>query len=344
MKFIHFADVHFDMVFSSIKGNGDLVKRRRLNQKQVFKNAINFAKDEAVDAIFIAGDLFENKYVEEDTIKYIISCFNDIPDISIFITPGNHDPLIKNSPYNTYLWPDNVHIFGAEIGMYEVKGANIYGIGFEDYEMDSNEIEKLEVDNNKTNILITHANLDGATHKYHDVKTKALQKFDYVALGHIHMPKIDDSNIIYPGSLTAGGFDELGEHGLVIGEIENKKVKVEFKQMDSQQFVIKEIDITNFQTVQEIIDYLELGDDIHRLVLTGVRHMNFSSIEDAVNELPNYITEIIDDTHLEYNLEDIAKQNTLKGIFTKNMLNILKESPDKERIILNAIEYIYKNM
>ena len=33
-----------------------------------------------------------------------------------------------------------------------------------------------------------------------------------------------------------------------------------------------------------------------------------------------------------------------KGIFTKNMLNILEEQPEKERIILNAIEYIYKNM
>ncbi|MBR4111036.1 MAG: DNA repair exonuclease [Clostridia bacterium] len=344
MKFIHLADVHFDMVFSSIKDNRELVKKRRLNQKQVFKNAIELAKEETVNAIFVAGDLFENKYVEEDTIKYIISCFNEIPEIKIFITPGNHDPLIKNSPYNTYSWPDNVHIFGSEIGMYEVDGINIYGIGFEDYEMDSNEIEKLEVDNSKTNILIAHANLNGATHKYHDIKTKALQKFDYVALGHIHMPKVDDSNIIYPGSLTAGGFDELDEHGLVIGEIENKKVEVQFKKMDFQQFAIKEIDITNFQTVQEIVDCLKLDEDIYRLILTGVRHMSISSIEEAIKELPNYITEIIDNTHLEYNLDEIAKQNTLKGIFTKNMLNILEENPEKERIILNAIEYIYKNM
>ncbi|MBO5179106.1 MAG: DNA repair exonuclease [Clostridia bacterium] len=344
MKFIHFADVHFDMVFSSIRDNRELVKKRRINQKQVFKNAIELAKEEAVDAIFIAGDLFENKYVEDDTIKYIISCFKDIPDISVFITPGNHDPLIKNSPYNTYLWPDNVHIFGSEVGMYEVDGVNIFGIGFDDYEMDSDEIEKLEVDNNKTNILITHANLDGATHKYHDLKTKVLKKFDYTALGHIHLAKIDDSSIIYPGSLIAGGFDELGEHGLVIGEIENKKVKVQFKKMDSQQFVIKECDISDFQTTQEIIDNLELEDDIYRIILTGVRHVSIKSVEELIGELPNYVSEIVDNTRLEYNLQEIAKQNTLKGIFTKNMLQRLEENPDKEKIILNAIEYIYKNM
>lgn len=344
MKFIHFADVHFDIVFSSVKDNRELVKKRRINQKQVFKNAIELAKKEAVDAIFIAGDLFENKYVEDDTIKYIISCFNDIEDINIFITPGNHDPLIKNSPYNTYSWPDNVHIFSAEAGMYEVDGVNVFGIGFEDYEMDSNEVEKLEVDEEKVNILITHANLDGATHKYHDVKTKVLQKFDYVALGHIHMQKIDGSNIIYPGSLVAGGFDELGEHGLVIGEIENKKVNIKFEKMDPQQFVIKEIDITNFQTVQEIVDCLDLEDDIYRLVLTGVRHVNIQEIEEAIKDLAKYVTEIVDDTHLEYNLEEISKQNTLKGIFTKNILKVLDENPDKEKIILNAIEYVYKNI
>lgn len=344
MKFIHFADVHFDMVFSSLKNNRDLLNKRKKSQKNIFKSVIELAKSEEVDAIFIAGDLFENKYVEDDTIKYIISSFNDISNINIFITPGNHDPLIKNSPYNTYSWPDNVHIFSSEIGMYEIDGINVYGIGFDDYEMESNEVENLVIDTTKTNVLITHANIDGATHKYHDVKGKILQKFDYVALGHIHMPKVDDSNIIYPGSLIAGGFDELGEHGLVIGTIENKKVNIQFKNMDPQQFVIKEIDISTFQTVQEIIDKLDLKDDIYRIVLTGVRHVDIQSVEENILELSNYITEVVDDTHLEYNLDEISKQKNLKGIFTKNMLEKLSDNPDKEKIILNAIEYVYKNM
>lgn len=344
MKFIHLADVHFDMVFSSIRTNKELIKRRRNSQKQVFKAAIELAKDEEVDAVFIAGDLFENKYVEDDTIKYIISCLNEIPNISVFITPGNHDPLIKNSPYNTYSWPDNVHIFGSEIGMYEVNGVNIYGFGFEDYERDSNELDSLELDEAKTNVLITHANLDGATHQYNDIKTKYLKKFDYVALGHIHMPKVDNSNIIYPGSLLAGGFDELGEHGLIIGEIQNKNINTKFKRMDSQQFVIKEVDVSKFQTAQEVLDKLELKDDIYRIILTGVRHINIQELEELISELPNYVSEIIDNTHLEYNFEEIARQNTLKGIFTKNMLQKLKEMPEKEHVILNAIEYIYKNM
>lgn len=344
MKFIHFADVHFDMVFSSLKNNKDLVKKRRINQKQVFKEAINLAKNQEVDVIFVAGDLFENKYVEDETIKYIISCFNEIPDIKVFITPGNHDPLIKNSPYNTYTWPDNVYIFGADVGMFEIDDVNIYGFGFEDYEMDNNVVDTIEIDDKKTNILISHGNLDGATHQYNDMKTKSLQKFDYVALGHIHMSKIDDSNIIYPGSLLAGGFDELGEHGLIIGEIKDKSLNIEFKKMDPQAFVIKELNISELESAQQIVDKLELNDDIYRVILTGVRKIDIQDVVEILNNLDVYVSDIIDNSHLEYNFEEIANQKTLKGIFTKNMLDLLEENPEKEKIILNAIEYIYKNM
>ena len=344
MKFIHFADVHFDMVFSSLKNNKELVKRRRISQKQVFKDVINLAKNQEVDAIFIAGDLFENKYVEDETIKYIISCFDEIPDIKVFITPGNHDPLIKNSPYNTYMWPDNVYIFGNDVGMFEVEDVNIYGFGFDDYEMDNNIVDSIDIDDKKTNILITHGNLDGATHQYNDMKTKSLQKFDYVALGHIHMKKIDDSNVIYPGSLLAGGFDELGEHGLVIGEIKDKSLNIEFKKMDPQAFVIKEIDISELKSAQEVVDKLDLKDDIYRVMLTGVRKIDIQDVVEILNNLDVYVSDVIDNSHLEYNFEEIAQQKTLKGIFTKNMLKLLEENPDKEKVILNAIEYIYKNM
>ena len=49
--------------------------------------------------------------------------------------------------------------------------------------------------------------------------------FDYVALGHIH--KLDynteeNQRIIYPGSTISMGFDELGKHGFIVGELKKK--------------------------------------------------------------------------------------------------------------------------
>lgn len=42
-------------------------------------------------------------------------------------------------------------------------------------------------------------------------------KFDFVAMGHIHKNNIkENSNIIYPGSTISFGFDEPGEHGMVV--------------------------------------------------------------------------------------------------------------------------------
>ena len=51
----------------------------------------------------------------------------------VFIAPGNHDPAVKNSPYVTEDWPDNVHIFlRPELEAVEVPelGCVVYGAAF----------------------------------------------------------------------------------------------------------------------------------------------------------------------------------------------------------------------
>ena len=182
MKFVHIADSHFDRPFVSLRGNKQLLKRRRLAQKYTFNKVIDYIKENKIELLFISGDLFEHKYVEEDTINFLISCFKEIPDTMIYITPGNHDPLVKSSPYNKYEFPNNVFIFGGEVGKYEYKNVNIYGIGFTDFEFSSDEIPNIEVDYSKINILITHGTLNGNSEKYFDIKESWLNKFDYVAL------------------------------------------------------------------------------------------------------------------------------------------------------------------
>ena len=215
MKFIHMADLHFDTPLISLKNNRDLIKKRRTEQRQVFRDVINLAKKENIDFLFISGDMFEQKFVEKGTIEFIISSFQLIPETKIFIAPGNHDPLIKSSPYNMYDWPENVTIFNGEVGMFSFDDINIYGIGFTDYEFMTDEIEKIKIeDENKLNVLVIHGTLNGGSKKYLDLKEKDLKKFDYVALGHIHEKKVGvapqgDPAIIYPGSLLSIGFDEL---------------------------------------------------------------------------------------------------------------------------------------
>jgi DNA repair exonuclease SbcCD nuclease subunit len=345
VKFIHVADLHLDRLFTSIKQNRELVKQRRREGLQVFKDVIELTKTEKAPFLFISGDFFEQEYVTQDTIEYIISCFKTIPDVQIFISPGNHDPLIKNSPYNTYTWPENVTIFTSEIGKYSYDGVDIYGIGFEDYEMESDEIPKLKIDDeNKINILVTHGFLDAASHIYHDIKTRDLSKFDYVALGHVHTAKIDGTRIIYPGSLISAGFDELGEHGAVIGEVDKNNCTTKFKCMDYSKFDIVELDITNCKSVNEAADMLNLGNDIYRIILTGTRNIDINELSETILSKGSNICDIIDETKLEYNLEEIATQNTLKGKFTKKILEKIQGEPEKKEELMMALEYVFKNM
>ena len=223
MRFIHMADVHFDSPFSVLSTRENLSNKRRLAQREVFKKAIEYIKEENIPFLFISGDLYEQEYVKTSTIEFINDLFKTIPNTKIFISPGNHDPFLINSPYNTFDWNNNVTIFNNEIKIIELDEVDIYGFGFNDFYCTNSNIENIEIKNKeKINILITHGSLDASKTlelKYNPIKSLKLKNigFDYVALGHIHKGNYlnNENNLIYPGSLISFGFDELGVHGIL---------------------------------------------------------------------------------------------------------------------------------
>ena len=216
MRFIHMADIHFDSPFTLLADKGDFATKRRLEQRESFKKAIEYISKEKIPYLFIAGDLYDHNYVRESTIEFINNLFKTIPNTKIFISPGNHDPFLKNSFYNTFNWNDNVTIFNDEIKRIELEDVDIYGYGFSDFYCSDSKVEEIKIKNkNKINILLVHGALDSSKNmdtKYNPITTNKLKKigFDYIALGHIHK-KIDDNkyNFIYPGSMISFGFDEL---------------------------------------------------------------------------------------------------------------------------------------
>lgn len=217
MKFIHIADVHFDRPYAVLEDRA-LSEQRRLELRNSFKKVIEYIKENDIEYLFICGDLYEQEYVKESTIDYINKLFETIPMTKIFITPGNHDPYIKNSYYFRNKWAKNVKIFKEEIEKVEDDKTCIYGFGFEDFYMKTSKYSEIKIENkNKINILLTHGALDGSTHDemLYNPMSKTILKtlmFDYVALGHIHKKSYNEEEnqtIVYPGSLTSIGFDEL---------------------------------------------------------------------------------------------------------------------------------------
>ena len=231
MKFVHIADIHFDSPFVNLSDRENLGDIKRLEQRKVFKKVIEYIKENQVDFLFIAGDLYEHQYIRKSTIEYINELFKEIPDTKIYISPGNHDPYIKNSYYNQFHWNDNVHIFLSKIEKETSENVDIYGFGFDDFYCTDCGIQNLEIeDKTKTNILVIHSTIDGANleeKQYNSIPKRVIEEkgFDYVATGHIH--KLDyhtyeNQKIVYPGSLISLGFDELGKHGMIVGELEEK--------------------------------------------------------------------------------------------------------------------------
>ena len=342
MKFIHIADIHFDSSFVNLSDKEALGDIKRLEQRKVFKKVIEYIKENSIDFLFIAGDLYEHQYIRKSTIEYINELFKEIPNTKIYISPGNHDPYIKNSYYNQFEWNENVHIFSSKIEKVSLENTDIYGYGFDDFYCTDCGIESLEIeDKTKNNILVIHSTIDGANldeKQYNSIPRRILEEkgFDYVATGHIH--KLDyntyeNQKIVYPGSLISLGFDELGKHGMIVGEIkENKEVKTEFVPLSENDFEEKELDISECISKEELIEKindLEIPDNAFiKLILVGKRNFEIDKYELYKLLTNERIIKIKDHTKIQYDLEKIANNHTLKGLFAKE---ILKEKENARR-------------
>ena len=351
MKFVHIADMHFDTSFTTLTNKANLGDVRRLDQRLAFNRVIDYIKENQVPYLFIAGDFYEHEYIRLSTIEYINNLFTEIPDTQIFISPGNHDPYLKDSFYNKYYWNENVHIFDSQLSVFEQEEVDIYGYGFDDFYYTNNEVESMEIKNrDKINILIAHGTLNASEaveHVYNPISEKLIESkgFDYVALGHIH--KIDynskpNQRIVYPGSTVSLGFDELGKHGMIVGNVEKDKIELEFVPIDNKEFIIKEIDVTELLDLDElatIINGIQFSEnEYYKISLVGRRNFEIDLYKLNKLIINSNIIKVKDYTKMNYDLEKISKENTLKGLFVKEILQKMQDSPEDEEILQNALD------
>lgn len=213
--------------------------------------------------------------------------------------------------------------------------------GFNDFYSNSLGIENIKIeDKSKINILIAHGSLnesDKQERQYNPISEKMLEElgFDYIALGHIHKPyynEKENQRIIYPGSTISLGFDELGDHGMIIGEVEKNKTEIKFIKLDNKNFIEKEIDVSEINSEEELIEYLinlnnkeiNINNNYIKIILTGKRNfeINLIKIIKLINQ--KNILKIKNKTKMKYNIEEVSRENNLRGMFVKQILR--KES------------------
>lgn len=349
MKFVHIADMHFDSPFKNLADKPGLGDMMRMEQRRAFKQVIDYIQEKEIPYLFISGDLYEQKYIRKSTIEYINNLFKQIPNTKIFISPGNHDPYIKNSYYNQFGWSDNVKIFTNDVEKVETDEADIYGCGFNDFYCEKSRINEFNIyDRNKINILVIHGSLNASEtleKNYNPMTKNAIDEkgFDYVALGHIHK-RDDTTNVVYPGSTVPQGFDELGAHGMIVGELENGNLKLDFVKIAEIEFEEIELDCTEIISLEELIEKinnLELSNKrLYKIILSGKRNFEINIYNLFKYSLDEKIIKIKNKTKLKYDLNNLKNETTLKGLFTKEMLNRLEfaENEEEKSIIEKAIE------
>ncbi len=360
MRFVHCADVHIGMEFSLNKLKS---RQRKAEILQSFLRLIEYCRDEAVELLLIAGDLFDNENVEAALVEQVKSALGSIPQTDVYIAPGNHDPYSLTSPYRDDGWSDNVVIFNGTPKVIERpdKGYRIWGCGFESsFVMDRLLMGVRLPKDELINIGILHGQLVGKSGRseYNAITDSDIEKsgIDYLALGHVHkqtrVQRIGDTLYAYSGTIEGQGFDEDGIKGFYTGELSKlllarQELITEYVSPSMRRYYHVNVDVTGAAGRAEVADRIcraaqsVTKDDEFAVLLTGNRvEDNLYKItlvgdigEDAavsVDELSAqlsgslYYIKLKDNTRLVLDYEALAKENSLKGMYTARMLDTIR--------------------
>lgn len=327
MRFIHTGDIHLGAMPENKKvwasGRGDEIWG-------TFEKLIKKIKQDPVDLLIIAGDLFHRQPLLRE-VKEVDYLFSTIPDTKVVLCAGNHDAIKKGSFYDGFKWSDNVIFMNSKnvqkTDIPEI-GVSVYGLSYHQTEITDAMYDHVIVDNSDMiNILVAH----GGDEKHIPINRKKvlMSGFDYVAMGHIHKPDIDERNrMAYCGSLEPIEVNDMGQRGYIYGELDKDKFEIEFVPFAKRIYVHLNFDVTPTVTNMEIRHRLkdmldENGpDNIYKITFYGFRDPDFEiNIEDV--ESVGNIVAIEDETVPDFDFEELYEDNkdNILGMYIARFLD-----------------------
>jgi DNA repair exonuclease SbcCD nuclease subunit len=100
LKLLHSADWQLGLEASHVAAAAEPVRAARL---EAARRVVAAAAEHRVDALVLAGDLFEDNLVEEPLVRAAVELLAGSP-VPVFVLPGNHDPLSRESVYLRSAW------------------------------------------------------------------------------------------------------------------------------------------------------------------------------------------------------------------------------------------------
>ncbi|EIV8642574.1 exonuclease SbcCD subunit D [Vibrio parahaemolyticus] len=251
MKFIHTSDWHLGRQFHNVSLLED--------QLAVLEQLIQYIENNPVDAVIVAGDVYDRSVpptIAIELLNRVVKRICGELNTPMILISGNHDGAERLGFGSEQMKRSGLHIISNFEDMLtpvviETKAAGhvaFYGMPYNDPEQvryvykepvsTHDEAHKLlaekiteQFQSEYRNILISHCFVDGAIESESErplsiggsdrVSHEHFLNFDYVALGHLHQPqKKGEEYIRYSGSLMKYSFGEQNQKkGFTLVEI-----------------------------------------------------------------------------------------------------------------------------
>ena len=328
MKFIHTADIHLDSKIETLPAEKSKIRREEV--VHAFERLADYATENGVTAVIIAGDMFDTPRVTLKTRGRIIQAITKNSGVDFLYLSGNHDD--DNFIDKADDLPDNLKVFKDEwtafrYGNVVISGIKLVGANFKMV------CDTLNLNKDDINIVTLH----GQTYFYEknaeNIALGALKdkNIDYLALGHVHAYSEGDidhrGRYTYSGSLEGRGFDETGVRGFVVVNVEDGKVNTEYVKSSVRELYEHEYSVegqTDWYAVREdVINTLTAkypSQSVVRVILVGGRSTDFeidkTNLELRLNE-KFFFAKVYDRTEIKVNIEDYATDKSVRGEFVR---------------------------
>jgi DNA repair exonuclease SbcCD nuclease subunit len=229
MKFLHTSDWQMGMKADSV---GIMAERVREERLEAAKRVVQTAKEQGAEMILITGDVFEDNAVDRLLVRKVGEILHAFTG-SVYIIPGNHDPLVPGSVWEHSVWQEttNITVFRKPEPV-ELEGCILFPCPLHEKYSTKNPTAWINAkETTKLSIGLAHGNVEGIPNGEPDYPiprdAASRQGLDYLALGHWHsFARYEDADgvcrMAYSGTHETTKFGERDSGNAVVVEIEQR--------------------------------------------------------------------------------------------------------------------------